>query len=70
MLTRILNTALNDEQIMKLFPTETVLQELLEVQFCYLSKETIEDLSSMEIYFLQTHPANEIPKWLNLETTQ
>lgn len=70
MLTHILNTALNNEQIMKHFPAEPGLQELLEVQFHYLSKETIEDLSSMEIYFLQTYPANETPKWLNLETTQ
>jgi len=44
---------------MKHFPTEAELQELLKVQFHYSSKETIEDLSAIEIYFLQNHPANK-----------
>lgn len=55
---------------MKDFPTEPGLQELLKVQFHYSRKETIEDLSAIEINFLQTHPANKTKKWLNLETTQ
>lgn len=71
---RILNTILNqfknNKQIMKHFPTDPESQELLKVQFYYLSKETTEELPAMEIYFLQTHPANKTPKWLNLETTQ